>query len=60
MTQSMNESVIDKGIYRTAPATPGLLNIVGRYGSKDSKSKRISELHDWLKIYDNFNNVSCP
>ena len=56
----MNESVIDKGIYRTAPATPGLLNIVGRYGSKDSKSKRISELHDRLKIYDNFNNVSCP
>ena len=26
INQSINQSIIDKGVYRTAPATPGLLN----------------------------------
>ena len=28
MTQLMNQSMNDKAVYRTAPATPGLLNIM--------------------------------
>ena len=28
MTERMNQSVSDEPVYRTAPATPGLLNIV--------------------------------
>ena len=34
----INQSVNDGGVCRTAPATPGLLNRVGMYGSNDSKS----------------------
>ena len=32
---------------------------VSRYGSEDSKSKRISNLHYWFKSYNNLNNVFC-
>ena len=46
-----------EGVCRTAPATPGLLNRVGKYGSKNSKSRRTSKLHDRFKSYDNFNHV---
>ena len=27
LTESINESISDKAVYRTAPATPGLLNM---------------------------------
>ena len=30
MTQLINELFNDKAVYRTAPATPGLLNIAGQ------------------------------
>ena len=50
----------DRAVCRTAPATPGLLNRVGRCGSKDSKSRRTSKLHDRFKSYNVFNNVFCP
>ena len=33
-------------------------NIVGKYGSQDSKSRRTSKLNDWLKSYNDFNK-SC-
>ena len=44
----MNESINHGGDCRTAPATPGLLNRVDRYGSKDSKSRRTSKWNDRL------------
>ena len=47
----------DKAVYRTAPATPGLLNKVVMYGSKDSQFRRTSKLHDLFKSYNDFNNV---
>ena len=28
MTESINELINDKAVYRTAPATPGLLNML--------------------------------
>ena len=49
----------DRAVCRTAPATPGLLNRVGRCGSKDSKSRRTSKLHDRFKSYDDFYDVFC-
>ena len=53
----MNESINYEAVCRTTPATPGLLNRVYRYGSKDSKSRGTSKLHDWSKSYNDFNNV---
>ena len=49
-----------KGVCRRAPVTPGLLDRVGWFGSEDSKSRRTSKLHDWVKSYDDFNNVFRP
>ena len=50
----------DKSVCRTAPTTPGLLNIVFMYGSKDFKSRSTSKLHDQIKSYTNFNDIFCP
>ena len=50
----------DKSVCRTAPTTQGLLNRVFMYGSKDSKSRSTSKLHDQIKSYSNFNDVFCP
>ena len=36
------------------------VNRVVRYGSKDSKSRRTSKLHDRFKSYNDFNDVFCP
>ena len=33
LTELTNESINDKAVYRTAPATPGLLKIVPFFGS---------------------------
>ena len=30
------------------------------YGSKDSKSRKTSKLHDWFKSYNDFNYVFRP
>ena len=49
----------DIGVGRTTPATPGLLNIVYKYGSKKYKSQRTSKLHDQFKRYNDFNDVFC-
>ena len=35
-------------------------NIVGRYGSKDSKSRMKSKLHDNFNSYDYFHSVFVP
>ena len=39
MTELINQLMSDEAVCRTAPATPGLLNSVGMYASKDSKSR---------------------
>ena len=36
VTDLLNESISDKGDCRTVPATPSLLNRVGKNGFKDS------------------------
>ena len=43
--QLLDQSMNYKGDCRTASATPGLLNRLGRYGSKDTKYRRTSKLH---------------
>ena len=53
----MNQLMSDKAVYRTALATPGLLNRVGMYVSKDSKSRRTSNLQDRFKSNNNLNDV---
>ena len=35
LTHWLNESVNDEGVYRTAPATPGLLNTFWPWGKKE-------------------------
>ena len=43
---------------------PSYINTIfhrlGRLGSKDSKYRRTSKLHDWFISYDDLNNVFCP
>ena len=46
---SINELINDKFVCRTALSTQGLLNRVGPYGFKDSKSRNTLKLHDRLK-----------
>ena len=47
----LNESVNDKAVYRTAPATPGLLNRVnGRFHVKGSRKKVNVKM--WISFYE--------
>ena len=45
----MNELINDEAVYRTAPATPGLLNRLCHSEEELSKSQRVSQSHQWLK-----------
>ena len=43
-----------EAVYRTAPATPGLLNRLCHSDKEHSKSQRASKLDQWLKSYGHF------
>ena len=47
----MNQSISDKAVYRTAPATPGLLKIVTK------KNKNLQNLKD--QIVTKLKNSNC-
>ena len=53
----LTKSMSNKGVCRTALATPGLLNRMGKFGFKDSKFRRTSKFKDRFKSYVDFNNV---
>ena len=46
--------VINEAVYRTAPATPGLLNRLGYIILGDFKSRRASKSHYWFKSNSDF------
>ena len=46
----MNESINDEAVYRTAPATPGLLNSVDMYCSVLPASCSARSPHRWTNV----------
>ena len=49
MTQLMNQSISDEAVYRTAPATPGLLKSVR--GNKDRKHPDLPQLKEVCRTF---------
>ena len=61
LTDSVNESVNDEAVYRTAPATPGLLNTTIRL-SHNAVNRRLYMKVDWpcwLMIWVTMGLVEC-
>ena len=54
LNEWMNELIIDEAVYRTAPATPGLLNRLCHSDQELSKSRRASKSNLWFKSYGHF------
>ena len=48
----MNESVNDEAVCRTAPATPGLLNIAPEYDNRGLKCAAMTLLMDLILSYE--------
>ena len=44
MNESINESINDKAVYRTAPATPGLLKTMQIFYNKNATTSQKTQL----------------